>query len=120
MLCDRDCVPTTSRAKSKRSGMAHSAILAILCCLALGADAYSAEAAPSVEAQLAIDRMIKALGGREAIGRLRSLAAEANCDGPDGAFRTRVESFRPDAVYFHRPGRSSNMSEPESDVTYTG
>ena len=53
-------------------------------------------------AQPLIDRMMTALGGRDAIESLRSLAVEADCTGPDGEFRTRVESFRPGATYFHQ------------------
>lgn len=53
-------------------------------------------------AQEMIDRMISTLGGRAAIGELTSLAVEADCTGPGGAFRTRVESLRPDAVYFQQ------------------
>ena len=49
-----------------------------------------------------IDRMMTVLGGRDAIESLRSLAAEADCTGPGGEFRTRVESFRPGATYFHQ------------------
>lgn len=47
-----------------------------------------------------LDGMFAALGGREAIGELRSLSVEADCTGPGGRFRTRVESFRPGSVYF--------------------
>ena len=47
-----------------------------------------------------LDRMFAALGGRAAINELRSLAVEADCTGPDGDFRTRVESLRPDSVFF--------------------
>jgi hypothetical protein len=54
------------------------------------------------ETQTLVDRMMTALGGRDAIESLRSLAVEADCTGPGGEFRTRVESFRPGATYFHQ------------------
>ncbi|MDH4036146.1 MAG: hypothetical protein OEY32_12255 [Candidatus Krumholzibacteria bacterium] len=49
-----------------------------------------------------VARMTRALGGREAIGRLHSLSVAANCIGPDGHFRTWVESVRPGSVHFRQ------------------
>lgn len=54
------------------------------------------------DTQPLIDRMMRALGGRDAIQALRSLKVEADCTGPGGEFQTRVESFRPGATYFHQ------------------
>jgi hypothetical protein len=47
-----------------------------------------------------VGRMVESLGGEAAITRLHSLAVEAECSGPGGPFRTRVESLRPNSVYF--------------------
>jgi hypothetical protein len=70
--------------------------------------------------QKLIDRMISALGGRAAIGMLRSLAVEADCTGPGGEFRTRVESLRPDAVYFRqRDGEGSTEIWSTGGRTWT-
>jgi hypothetical protein len=57
-------------------------------------------AAQTTDAQPLIERVLDALGGREAIARLRSLSVEARCGGPGGDFVTRVDSFRPGLTYF--------------------
>lgn len=74
-----------------------------------------------------IDRLFDALGGREQINLLESLAISANCSGPDGAFQTWVQSHRPDRAYFRQksargeieiwcvPGRVYTKKE-DSDV----
>lgn len=82
--------------------LCHRVLLATLCSFAFGLAAASAEAPTDNGAQAQIDKMMTALGGRETISQLRSLAAEADCEGPDGTFLTRVESLRPDAVYFQQ------------------
>ncbi|MGD8377530.1 MAG: hypothetical protein PVF68_15465 [Acidobacteriota bacterium] len=82
----------------------------LLCCLLLPSSS------PAADADALIDRMMNALGGREAIGALGSLAVEADCTGPDGEFRTRVESLRPGSVYFRQAadGRVTELwSTPE-------
>ena len=43
-----------------------------------------------------------AMGGREAITALGGLSVEAECNGPGGAFRTFVDSLRPDSVRFRQ------------------
>jgi len=57
-------------------------------------------AAAASEPPAAIDAMLSALGGREELSGLRSLAVEAHCTGPQGEFRTTVESLLPDSTYF--------------------
>ena len=49
-----------------------------------------------------IEEMLGALGGRDAISELHSLAVEADCTGPDGGFRTRIESLLPGSTYFEQ------------------
>jgi hypothetical protein len=49
-----------------------------------------------------IDEVIKAMGGQEAIDRLESVAAVADCTGPNGAFTTEVLSLRPNKVLFRQ------------------
>ena len=51
-----------------------------------------------------VDAVLESLGGRTAIEQLHSLATEADCDGPEGAFITRVESRRPGLVHFRQTG----------------
>jgi hypothetical protein len=67
----------------------------------------AARPAPAAENEISstralLDRMISRLGGAEAIARVRSLAVEADCHGPGGAFRTWVDSFRPGHVRFRQ------------------
>ena len=74
-----------------------------LICLALGSPASAAEEpSGAVDVRDAIEATLAALGGRAAIAELRSLAVEADCTGPDGAFRTRVDSFLPGYTYFEQ------------------
>jgi hypothetical protein len=75
-----------------------------LCCAALLLCAGLFVAEPHAQAQESslLDPMLAALGGRAAIERLQSLSVEADCTGPGGEFRTRVESARPGAVYFRQ------------------
>ena len=94
--------PAAKTARSSAFRRRRFAAWPALCCLALTPPAAAGQAAPSDNAQSRIDTMIAALGGRQAISELRSLAVEADCEGPDGAFVTRVESFRPDSVYFRQ------------------
>lgn len=63
----------------------------------------------SGKADQLIDRMIEALGGREPIAALRSLAVEAHCSGPGGGFRTWVDSLRPGAVHFRQESEDGTM-----------
>lgn len=72
--------------------------------LALVVAGLSSPALASADAQPHIDRMLAALGGREAIADLRSLRVKAECTGPGGALKTRLDSFRPDSVYLHQQG----------------
>lgn len=75
---------------------------------------------PAGGPQQLIDRMIAALGGREAIAELRSLSVTADCSGPGGAFRTRVDSLRPDAVYLlQRAGDRSTEVWSTATATWT-
>lgn len=48
------------------------------------------------------DSMMEALGGRDAVGSIRSLTAEAVCSGPDGPFITEVQSIRNERTYFRQ------------------
>lgn len=80
----------------------------------------SAAATDPDPAQTVIDQMLDALGGRAAIAELRSLAVEAECTGPGGAFRTTVDSFRPGLVYFQQDSSESTTriwSTPERTWT---
>jgi hypothetical protein len=57
-----------------------------------------------------VDRMMQALGGREAIGRLEGLSVQADCSGPGGAFRTYVVSARPDRVFFRQSDGEDSLA----------
>lgn len=53
--------------------------------------------------------MLENLGGEAAIARLTSLAVDADCTGPGGPFRTRVESLRPGRVYFKQASTAGTL-----------
>jgi hypothetical protein len=66
--------------------------------------------------------MEAALGGYEAIARLENLLVETDCSGPDGEFRTRIFSSRPDRVYFRQTSQRDTVeiwSTPDSTWTLT-
>lgn len=68
-------------------------------------------------AQDPLERMLEALGGRNAIGRLQSLSVSANCAGPSGHFHTWVESLRPGSVFFRQSDGADSIavwSTPDS------
>lgn len=86
---------------SRRDGAPKATLVALLVIGGgAGASFAAVEKADPAAAQPVIERMLSALGGRRAIDGLASLAVEADCSGPGGPFRTRVESLRPDAVHF--------------------
>ena len=58
--------------------------------------------APAKPAEQLLGAAARALGGSEALGRLRSLSVAAECTGPDGPFRTWIQSLRPDQVHFRQ------------------
>ena len=72
-------------------------IVALLLCAVT-----TAAQADSADSQKILDRTLETLGGRRAIGQLRSLAVEADCTGPGGDFHTRVDSFFPGMTYFEQ------------------
>ena len=64
-----------------------------------------------------LDRMLTALGGRDALMEVRSLSVEAECTGPDGDFQTTVKSLRLGRAYFHQTsdrGNAEIWSTPEA------
>ena len=72
-----------------KSGLGQGTVVVALVLLA------ACGAVASSDSPAAVEAMLTALGGREAIGQLRSLSVEAACSGPGGEFRTWVESFLP-------------------------
>ena len=99
--------PFTARAK-----------LAVICCAGFitATENAPAEADP-------ITRMLTALGGTTAIGRLKSLSVEAQCTGPSGPFQTSVQSLRPGSVYFFQTsnrGTTRVWSTPSRTWTIDG
>jgi hypothetical protein len=67
------------------------------------------------DAQQIIAQMLDALGGKQAINDLRSLAVTAACSGPGGAFRTEVDSFRPGLVRF-RQSSDQNSGDGANEI----
>ncbi|ANM29980.1 hypothetical protein ABI59_10960 [Acidobacteria bacterium Mor1] len=84
----------------------------ILVLLLAGAPAWAAPAPPAPSAEQLIDRMLQALGGREAIEQVDSISIEANCAGPGGRFRTWIDSIRHDRTRFRQ------VSEREETEIY--
>ncbi len=77
-------------------------LLSCLATLLLATSAATQPADGAAESSQLIDRMLDALGGREAIAAVRSLSAEARCTGPGGDFDTWIDSFRPGLTYFRQ------------------
>jgi len=62
----------------------------------------AATAHASEGAGRSIDRMLEALGGRDRIAALESLAVRADCSGPNGDFTTEVVSMAGGRTWFRQ------------------
>jgi hypothetical protein len=83
-----------------RPGRQKFVVLAML--LTTGAGCAEGE---TLSADQVMDSMMTAVASRRSRSAIQSLAATAECTGPDGAFETTVTSIRPDTVYFRQASR---------------